>query len=219
MKLRFREEMIVAKIYQLVYFCSMTKGARTREQIIESIAPLFNTKGFEGTSLADLCEATGLTKGGLYGNFTNKEELSVAAFHYTIERMRMTADQQVSVQTSYKKKLIAFLEFFLRYVFHPPVKGGCPLLNTAVEADDYRTSMKKIVAAELERTVSFVVTLIEAGKKAGEFKTEIKSRELALFFFCSVEGAIMFSRVTSSEEAMKAVVKNLRAIVEEFSLT
>jgi len=203
----------------MVYFCAMTKGARTREQIIESTAHLFNTKGFDGTSLADLCEATGLTKGALYGNFENKEELSVAAFHYTIGRMRSAADLSISAQTTNKKKLIAFLDFFTRYVFHPPVKGGCPLLNTAVEADDYRTSMKKIVAAELDRTVSFMVTTIEAGKKAGEFKPEIKARELALFFFCSIEGAIMFSRVSSSEEAIKAVVKQVKAMVEEFSLT
>lgn len=196
----------------------MTKGARTREQIIESIAPLFNTRGFDGTSFADLCEATGLSKGALYGNFASKDELALAAFHYTIGQMRAACNEYVVGSTN-KKKLIGFLEFFTTYVIHPPVKGGCPLLNTAVEADDYRTSMKKTVTHELEKTVLFIVQLMDAGKKAGEFRADIKSREMALFFLCSVEGAIMYSRVSSSEEAMKAVVKNIKGVIDSFSNT
>jgi TetR/AcrR family transcriptional repressor of nem operon len=197
----------------------VTKGERTRHQIIELTAPLFNTKGYEGTSMADLCAATGLTKGAIYGSFENKEDLSKAAFHYAITQMRWHGSQQLNVKTTYKEKLIAFLEFFTRYVLDPPAKGGCPLLNTAVEADDHRIGMKKIVADELQNSIAHMAYLIDQGKKAGEFKSEMKSRELALFFFCAIEGAIMFSRVSSSEEAMKAVVKNIKDSIDSYSLS
>jgi TetR/AcrR family transcriptional regulator, transcriptional repressor for nem operon len=197
----------------------VTKGERTRQQIIEVTAPLFNMKGYEGTSLSDLCEVTGLTKGALYGSFANKEELAQEAFYYAISEMRAQGIRQMEIKKTNKEKLIAFLEFFTRYVLDPPVKGGCPLLNTAVEADDHRTSMKRIVMRELERSIISITDLLDKGKKSGEFKSDIKSRELALFFFCAIEGAIMFSRVSSSEEAMKSVVKNIKSIVNEISLT
>jgi TetR/AcrR family transcriptional repressor of nem operon len=199
-------------------FALVTKGERTRQQIIEATAPIFNMKGFEGTSMADLCKATGLTKGAIYGSFENKEELSRAAFHYTITQMRWHGSQLLNAKTTYKEKLIALLEFFTRYVLDPPVKGGCPLLNTAVEADDYRIEMKRVVADELQHSITHMTQLIEQGKEAGEFEPGIRSRELALFFFCAIEGAIMFSRVSSSEEAMNAVVKNVKGMVESFSL-
>ena len=57
----------------------MTKSERTRLFIVEKTAPLFNTKGFDGTTLSDLSEATGLTKGALYGNFADKDEIAVEA--------------------------------------------------------------------------------------------------------------------------------------------
>jgi len=202
----------------MVYFCVVTKGERTRQHIIEATAPVFNTKGFEGASLADLCEATGLTKGALYGTFKNKDELSRAAFYYTIGQMRSFGKQKIDAQDTYKGKLIAYLEFFTRYVLNPPVKGGCPLLNTAVEADDHHTSMKKVVATELRHSIEHLSDLIEEGKAAKEFREDIESRELAFLFFCAIEGAIMFSRVSSSEEAMNAVVKNIKQIVNGFSL-
>lgn len=203
----------------MVYFCGVTKGERTRQQIIEVTAPLFNMKGFDGTSMADLCEATGLTKGALYGNFQSKDELSKAAFQYTIGRMRSVGNEDMKGKKTHKEKLIALLEFFTRYVLNPPVKGGCPLLNTAVEADDHRTGMRKVVTEELQHSITHITQLMEDGKKAGEFKLELKSREMALFFFCAIEGAIMFSRVSSSEEAMKAVVKNIKTILNSYSLS
>ena len=41
----------------------MTKAEQTKAFIIERVAPIFNTKGYQGTSLADMTKATGLTKG------------------------------------------------------------------------------------------------------------------------------------------------------------
>ncbi len=61
----------------------MTKGQQTRREIIEKAAPLFNKKGYEGTSLSDLMDVTGLQKGGIYRHFDNKEELAAAAFDYS----------------------------------------------------------------------------------------------------------------------------------------
>ena len=53
----------------------MSKAEKTKEFIIEKSAPIFNKKGYAGTSLADIMEATNLTKGSIYGNFENKDEL------------------------------------------------------------------------------------------------------------------------------------------------
>ena len=57
----------------------LTKGERTRQHIIETAAPLFNQRGFTGASMADLMEATGLEKGGIYRHCGSKDELAVAA--------------------------------------------------------------------------------------------------------------------------------------------
>src|SRR6202171_5234257 len=68
---------------ELVRRNSMTKGEQTRKKIVEAAAPIFNQRGYEGSSLNDLMEATGLKKGGIYRHFTSKEELAVEAFDYT----------------------------------------------------------------------------------------------------------------------------------------
>ena len=65
----------------------MSKADRTKQYIIEKTACIFNTKGYAGTSINDLIAATGLTKGSIYGNFENKDQVALAAFDYNFERL------------------------------------------------------------------------------------------------------------------------------------
>jgi TetR/AcrR family transcriptional repressor of nem operon len=195
----------------------MSKAERTRQLIIEKTAPLFNTKGFAGTSLVDLTNATGLTKGALYGNFDDKEEIAAEAFKYSIRKVReMVRDKMTGVET-YKKQLITLIDFYSKYVFDPPIPGGCPLLNTAIEADDYRTSMRRVVAKELVQTVEFISGLLEKGIKAGEFVKSTKPRAVAYTLFCSIEGALMFSRVERSREPMDIIVLHCKNVLDQIS--
>jgi hypothetical protein len=66
-------------------------------------------------------------------------------------------------------------------------------------------------------TVKFISILLEEGVKAGEFKKGIKSMDIAYQFFCSVEGAIMFSRLEHSRKPMDIIVKHCKNILEQIS--
>lgn len=195
----------------------MTKAERTRQFIIEQTAPLFNSKGYDGTSMNDLMETTGLSKGAIYGNFRDKDEIALAAFQYALEMMRTQLRDKLEQKNTYKKQLLALFDFFGEYVFNPPVAGGCPLLNTAVEADDHRVSMRRLVARELVDTVGFIASLIEKGIEAGEFKKNTNAHQMAYVFFCSIEGAVMFARAERSEEPMQIVIKHCKNLVKQIS--
>lgn len=196
----------------------LSKAEKTKQFILQQTAPLFNMKGFEGTSMADLTGSTGLTKGALYGNFHNKEDLAMEAFKYAVGRVKELVKERVDRETTYKRQLRAMLDFFAEYVFHPPVAGGCPLLNTAVQADDQFPGMRRAVVKELMSTVMFIYNLLNKGIQAGEFRKDINARELAYTIFCSVEGAIMFSRAERSEEPMKIIIKHCKKLINEISI-
>lgn len=198
-------------------FTSMvSKSDKTKQYILTITAPIFNTKGFEGTSMTDLTASTGLTKGALYGNFYNKEDLAMEAFKYSVRKVKELVKQRVESEVTYKRQLRAMLDFFAEYVFHPPVEGGCPLLNTAVQSNQF-PGVRRVVVKELMSTVMFIYNLLNKGINAGEFRKDINARELAYTIFCSIEGAIMFSRAEHSEEPMKIIVKHCKKLVNEIS--
>ncbi|RAV99208.1 TetR/AcrR family transcriptional regulator [Pseudochryseolinea flava] len=193
------------------------KAARTRQFIIEKTAPLFNTKGFDGTSLSDMEQATKLTKGSIYGNFRDKEEIASEAFKFSMEKVRELARSKVDAAITNKEQLVALLGFYASYVFDPPIKGGCPLLNTAIEADDHRKGMRRVVVKELTNTIDFIAGLLTKGIKAKEFKRDVDARSLAYTFFCAVEGAVIFSRVERSREPMDIVVAHCKDVLDKIS--
>ena len=57
----------------------------TSEIILNKVAPIFNKQGYVGTSLTDITKATGLTKGAIYCNFSNKEDLALKSFQLNIK--------------------------------------------------------------------------------------------------------------------------------------
>lgn len=195
----------------------MTKAERTRQHIIQATAPLFNRKGFDGTSLSDLTEVTGLTKGALYGNFADKEEIALEAFQYSVRKVKEMAKQELEGASSGKKQLLALLGFYSKYVTDPPIPGGCPLLNTAIEVDDHRGSMRRVVVKELMSTIGFIRDLIQKGIDAKEFRSDIEPEAIAYTIFCSVEGALMFSRVERSREPMDIIIRHCKKIIDQIS--
>ena len=195
----------------------MTKGQRTRQYIIEQTAPLFNCKGFVGTSLTDLTDKTRLTKGALYGNFENKEEIALEAFQYAMRKVRESVQSKLNEANTFKGQLLKMLEFYSDYVFNPPVPGGCPLLNSAVETDDVHTGLRPVVVKEILQTVNFIDALLKKGVGAGEFKPKIHTKEIAYTFFCMIEGAVMFSRVERSREPMDIIVKHCKILLDQIS--
>lgn len=196
----------------------MNKANRTRQYIIDKTASVFNVRGYSGTSLQDMINATGLSKGALYGNFSNKQEIAREAFQYAMYKVRQAVTEKTEKADNCRGKLEGLFDFYEQYVFKSPVPGGCPLMNNAVEADDNNVFIKKYVVDEVQRAIHFMEALLEKGRKNGEFKTDIKSKELALTFFCSIEGAIVISRISSSYAPMKAVIRHCKNILEQISL-
>lgn len=193
----------------------MSKKERTRQYIIEQAAPLFNQKGYAGTSLHDIMEMTGLKKGGIYGNFDSKEEIAVASFEYAVklvtEKVKMRADQKLK---SYEK-LKVVIDFYRNYLTNPPIDGGCPILNTSIEADDTNPVLRKRVIQALDNWRGSMAGTIKKGIKKGEIKPTIDAEEFATIFIATLEGGIMMSKVYNKIKPLNIVLNRLELMIQQ----
>ena len=112
------------------------KGQETKAYIIQQAASLFNTKGYANGSMSELMQLTGLKKGGIYNHFQNKEEIAIAAFDYSIRQVNKALYKITKEQEPAAGKLKAIITFYQDYPLNSVIMGGCPILNTAVEAAD-----------------------------------------------------------------------------------
>ena len=191
----------------------MTKAEQTRNFIIEKTAPIFNTKGYEGTSMSDITAATGLTKGSIYGNFANKDEVALAVFDYNLSKTQNIISGCMSKQNSFRGKLMCYVSVYDNFLAHPFPEGGCPILNTAVEADDTHPALKKKAAAAIMAWKNKITDLIEKGIAAKEFKPKTNAEEQALVIIAAIEGAIMITKLTGKLSYRKAIMENIKTTI------
>ena len=90
----------------------MSKSEKTTQFIIDEVAPIFNKNGYAGTSLKHITEATRLTKGAVYGNFKNKEDLALACFNTVLKRIVEGLKMRIHYAKSPMEKLYNIIEFF-----------------------------------------------------------------------------------------------------------
>ena len=191
----------------------MNKAERTRQFIIEKAAPVFNTKGYAGTSLSDMTDATGLTKGSIYGNFADKDEVALACFDYSYKKVQEAIRKAMDQRTSYRDKLLVYVDVYTNRGNHDLPLGGCPVLNTTVDADDTHPGLKAKAGAALIDWKERMASLIEAGKTAGEFKASVHSEQVALTIIAMLEGMIVVARGTGKPGYAKSVIDSIEQLI------
>jgi TetR/AcrR family transcriptional repressor of nem operon len=190
----------------------MTKGEQTRRRIVEAAAPIFNRRGYEGSSLNELMEATGLKKGGIYRHFSSKEELAAEAFDYTWEAAWKARLLHVDEKANGIEKLKQLVANFVDY--RSPVAGGCPILNTAIDADDGNPVLRARVAKALRSWLSRLQTIVEQAHEHGETRPGVDPKLVATLIVASLEGALMMSRLQRNDEALRRVQSHLNRYLE-----
>jgi AcrR family transcriptional regulator len=178
----------------------MTKGEVTRQRIIAQAAPIFNQRGFAGVSMQDVMEATGLEKGGLYRHFTSKEELAVEAFRYALDRARETRLGGVSDIEGAIPQLRYAVHRFVRTP--SPMPGGCPLMNTAIDADDSNPALRALAKEGIQSWKARLAHIVEDGMRSGEIRKGTRPRQIANLIVATLEGALMISRLEETRHAL-----------------
>ena len=193
----------------------MSKAEKTKAFIIEKTAPIFNRKGYAGTSINDMTDATGLTRGSIYGNFANKDEVALAAFDFNLSKINTIFKTELAKQNTTQDKLLVFVHVYVNFLSHPFPSGGCPILNTATEADDTHPELKKKVLAGILRWKQTIVDLVEEGIAEKEIEESVNPEQIALTIIATIEGGLMIAQSTGKMNYLKLVMKSVEKLIND----
>ena len=201
----------------------MKKSDKTRQFIIDKAADLFNTQGFSGTSMKDIMDATGLSKGAIYGNFKReskdkqgvKEEIAIAAFEHAIGKVLTAVGRRTRIIENTIDKLKAVVYYYKERILNPPVEGGCPIQNTAIEMDDNHLELRRHVVESMDRWQERMIYTLQKGKKRGEVRADLDEKEFAINFIATLEGGIMLTQLYKDNNYFNPVSRQLLRMIED----
>jgi TetR/AcrR family transcriptional regulator, transcriptional repressor for nem operon len=190
----------------------MSKGDETKAMIVQEAAALFNQQGYAGSSISDIMRVTGLKKGGIYNHFESKDELALQAFDYAIGQIQKRYRQAWASKEHSIERLQAIIDVFRIYIDnpqHPIIKGGCPLLNTAIESDDAHPALKERTQKAMSSWRELFRKIIEKGIKKGEIRPDADADEIASILISTLEGSVMMSKLYSDSIHVERAIRHL----------
>ena len=183
--------------------------ARPREfdpdTVREQAMRVFWAKGYEATSLDDLCAATQLNRSSLYAYFGDKRAL----FLETLDRYGARAVKRVSAALSQplpiRKAVAAFLAEMIDQIVAGPGRYGCFIGNCAAEVARHDRAAAARVRRNLQRVESVFHDGFARAKAKGELAADADIDALARFFVFSTQGLRLIGKSTADREVLQDI--------------
>ena len=163
----------------------------TAAYILEKTAPIFNRHGYVGTSLSDLTAATGLTKGAIYCNFENKEDLALKAFNYNIRKAIAPMYAFIGLRKSGLSKLYAVTEYHRNYYNLVKEQGGCPLIRVAMDAKFNSARLHQAAKKSMRKLLNGLTKILEEGISDGTLHSDFEIKKQAKIIYTIIEGGLV----------------------------
>lgn len=192
-----------------------SKGIETKEKIIFQALQLFSVKGYYHTSIGDILEAAGLTKGGLYGHFQSKEEIWEDAYDKAVEIWKQLVFETVRSVRDPLERIKKALDNDLRYYLGGDVfKGGCFFLNMLVELSGQSDSMSSRVLDGMMGFSKVIADWLAEADEKGFLKAGLNISEISKFIIVTISGCAALYASTRDPSIWKLTLSQLNHYID-----
>lgn len=165
----------------------------TSEFILDKVAPIFNKQGYIGTSLTDITKATGLTKGAIYCNFSNKEDLALQSFQLNINLAILPLFKIAAAKEGSLNKLYAITKYQRSYYDLVKDRGGCPMLRVGVDTKFINPLLFEAAQKLSQKFTSGLTHILQDGIANNEIQSNIDPVKYAKILLSLIEGSSLLS--------------------------
>ena len=194
---------------------SKAQSAENRQGILDAAARLYREHGLAGVGVADITRDAGLTHGGLYRHFENKDalvrEACARAFDWSIAPLDGMEGRMGTGSEGLAARVTSYLS--TQHRDHPG--EGCPAAALAVDAARAGSDLSEVFAQGIERNIERFARVIE-GLEPGE-QPSAEGRTRAMQMLATMVGGLVLARATAagrpalSDEILATLRKHLVA--------
>ena len=180
------------------------------EKALEAAMEAFWQKGYEATSLADLCTCTGLHKGSLYQTFGSKHELFMRALRNYTDRSFAEVASVVSASESPLENIRAVMH---KVINQASVESGCMMMNSLVELAPHDPQVKEALQASAARRLAAMTELVAKARAAGEIRDPREPDQIAVQLMVTIAGtATTMKGFLTREQGLETMDSVLRSL-------
>lgn len=185
-----------------------------RELVLKKAMNVFWEKGFNGTSIQDLVEATSLNRSSIYNSFGSKLEL----YQTTLKQYQKNGN--VFFQKSLLKAngpldaIRLIFEGFLPEIMADEKGKGCFTMNCKAEMGNQDQDVRKWLLSVQEDLLALFQELIEDGQEQGAINKGQDSKSYAYHIFNAFQGFRMTGILVKDRKVLQQVIDTALKVIE-----
>lgn len=183
----------------------------TRAKILEVAFMEVFQNGFQGVSVNDIVDKTGLTKGAFFHHFPTKEALGYAIVDEILTEM--TLARWIRPLDDYENPLEGIVTNLKKIIDNSPDDTfalGCPLNNLIQEMSSVDPVFREKLHAVLEIWISGIELNLKRAQARGYLKKQLNTRHLAEFIVMNHEGAYGMIKIVRDRKVFRALHSQLK---------
>ena len=185
-----------------------------REAVLKQAMNVFWEKGYNGSSMQHLVDATGLNRSSIYNSFGSKLELYQNTLSY-YQREAGGMFQMALLKANNPLEAIRLIfEGFLPEILEDDKSRGCFLMNCKAEMGNQDKDIKKWLLDTQEHTLTTFQNLIRDGQEQGVINKKQDCKGYAYLIFNAFQGFRMTGILVKDRAVLQQIIDNTIHIIE-----
>ncbi len=180
-----------------------------REEVLDSAKNLFWIKGYNGTSMQDLVDATGLNRSSIYNSFGSKMEL----YEMTLLKYKEEGKKFRNKAVEQNKNAIETIGLLFLYAMNDILNDadnkGCMLINCNTELGNQHKDLHRILKGNQEQFVEFFDAIVTRGQREGSIRKDDQSIVIAHYLVSAFQGFRITGMNIKDEVILKGIIHNI----------
>lgn len=174
-----------------------------RSVVLGKITDLFLEKGFNGASMQDIVDVSGLNRSSLYNSFGDKYQLFLTTIDYHKKQV-----QRPLIEKAKTLPATDALRFLLEAELtnHDGKYIGSYLINCTTEMSMTDPNIYRMLHSNKKHLVDVFKHIIDNGKKSGKIKSDLDSKKGAIYLYSSMQGIRLTSMLSTSKREITSIV-------------
>ncbi len=188
----------------------------TKRKLVDAGVTLMRSRGYNSTTVDDICSSAGVTKGGFFHYFKSKDELAKAALTRFFEcKAQDFAEAPFRQLADPLDRIFGRLNFVKTSMGGPArLTKGCLIGMFAQELSFTNPELRNACQEALMRTAGDVEKDLAEAKARHAPKADFDPKKLSLFYVSLVQGGLMVAKAAESNAVLMDNIENFRSYLQ-----
>jgi len=183
-----------------------------RDKLVRAASELLRRKGFVATTVDDICEQAGVTKGAFFHHFAGKEAMAKECLRQW-DAMAEGLEAGAAFQriTDPLAKAVGYMEFLIRFFSNPKIFKSCLAGTTLQEVSQTHPELREAAHACFANAEGRFRVLLESA--AASVGAKVDSAGLAQLWMATLQGSLLLSKGSRDESVIPRSLEHVKAYI------